>query len=179
MIRALFVSVLLGQALCCGRGVEPIGPRSSVALFQRESPYAGDVVLALNGSAGAGPEAVRLQDALARVGGVVRVEVEPVRPVARVWLGDATHAPVAELCRVAAEVGRPAVPAVCTKLPFGEAGEKGRVEQVGRTLAAVPGVVALEVESEREDGIARVWHRPDVTQRGLADALRAALLPLH
>ena len=159
--------------LCCGRGAAPVVAHSSAPLLARTSPFAGDVVLALDAAA-RGPAGQRLSDALAQVRGVARVEVEEVRPIARVWLAGPAAPPVAELAAAARTAGRTAAPAALVRLTFGDAGEKGRVERAGRTLAAVPGVTCLEVEAEGEEAVARVWLRPGVAARDLTAALAAA-----
>lgn len=171
---ALLLSVGLAHAadvpLCCGRGAAAVVPHSREPLLERASPFAGDVLLALDAPV-RGPAAQRLSDALSRVPGVMRVEVEEVRPLVRVWVSAAP--PVAGLCAAARAEGHTAVPAPLARVSFGDAGEKYRVQKVGAALARVPGVVFLEVESEGEDGVARVWHRPGVTRAALEQALGA------
>lgn len=167
-LLALVLSISLVNAeipLCCGRGAAPVQPHSRQPLLERTSPFAGDVLLALDAPAG-----VRLSDALARVPGVLRVELEETRPVARLWLSGAP--PLADLCAAAKSAGHPAVPALLARLSFGDAGEKHRVQRLGAALARVPGVVFVEMESEGEDGVARVWHRPGVARAALEQAVR-------
>ena len=171
-MRALIVFWLIASAsfaeqipLCCGRGGTPVGPRSTVPLAERESPWAGDVVLALEGRG-----SPALEVALSRVPGVSRAEVDP-RGLARVWLRDRAAAPVAELCRAAKASGSVAVPALLTRIAFGEAGEKGLVERAGAQLRGTAGVVDCEVEVDGESAVARVWHRPGTAPEAFLQAL--------
>jgi hypothetical protein len=50
---AIAMTAARAEVLCCGRWGAPVAARPAVALESRESPWSGDVVLALDGRSGA------------------------------------------------------------------------------------------------------------------------------
>lgn len=150
----LLASCLVGAAhaetLCCGRGAKPMGERSAVPLEARASPWGADLVFGL---AGAAPEQV--VPAVRSVAGVTHVEARP--RWLRVW---GPPSLVRDVGHAGGAVGARLVPAHEVRIRIEGAAEKGKLARAGKSLAHAPGVVDLEIESDGERAVARVWLEP-------------------